>query len=345
MALSMDIREKVMKAIAGGMSRRQAATRFNIGPATAVRWAKRVESSGSVAPSKMGGDRRSQRIEAHADFIRAQIKVQPDLTIMELREKIRERHGVGFGYGTVWRFLARHRITRKKKTGHASEQEREDVAVAREEWFEGQLDLDPSKLVFIDETAVSTNMAPLRLGAARRALPDVRPVRTLEDEDARRRAAVGSHRRADDDRRRARRGVIPRLCRAGPAADAFCGEKVVMDNVRTHKIAGVKEAIEAKGASVLYLQRYSPDFNPIEKPFSKIKSILRSIAARTVEALEAEVGEALQSFTPQECMNYFASSGYDAGPPVTLLPVQCDPCRCDAAQSTDCGSCKRSKDG
>ena len=78
---------------------------------------------------------------------------------MELREKIRERHGVGFGYGTVWRFLARHNITRKKKTGHASEQERQDVAEAREEWFEGQLDLDPSKLVFIDETAVSTNMA------------------------------------------------------------------------------------------------------------------------------------------------------------------------------------------
>ena len=125
MALSMDIREKVMKAIASGMSCRQAAARFYIGPATAVRWAKRVETKGDVAPMKMGGDRRSQRIEAHADFILAQIEAQPDLTILELREKIRERHGVGFGYATVWRFLARHNITRKKKTGHAAEQERE----------------------------------------------------------------------------------------------------------------------------------------------------------------------------------------------------------------------------
>ena len=107
----------------------------------------------------MGGDHRSQRIEAHAAFILGQLKEKPDLTIMELREKIRERHGLGFGYGTVWRFLARHGITRKKKTGHASEQEREDVKAAREEWFEGQLDLDPLKLVFIDETAISTNMA------------------------------------------------------------------------------------------------------------------------------------------------------------------------------------------
>ena len=123
MALSMDIREKVMKAIASGMSCRQAAARFYIGPATVVRWAKRVETKGDVAPMKMGGDRRSQRIEAHADFILAQIEAQPDLTILELREKIRERHGVGFGYATVWRFLARHNITRKKKTGHAAEQE------------------------------------------------------------------------------------------------------------------------------------------------------------------------------------------------------------------------------
>ena len=118
---------------------------------------------------KMGGDRRSRRIEAHAEFILAQFEEQPDLTILEgeLREKIRERHGVGFGHATVWRFLARHGITRKKKTGHASEQEREDVAEAREAWFEGQLDLDPSKLVFLDETAVSTNMAR-RFGRAPR---------------------------------------------------------------------------------------------------------------------------------------------------------------------------------
>ena len=90
------------------------------------------------------------------------------------------------------------------------------------------------------------------------------------------------------------------------------GEVVAMDNVRMHKVAGVREAIEARGASFLHIPPYSPDFNPIEKPFSKIKSILERIAARTVDALQAAVGEALRSFTPQECMNYFAASGYDA---------------------------------
>ena len=95
------------------------------------------------------------------------------------------------------------------------------------------------------------------------------------------------------------------------ASTLSVAETVLMDNVRTHKVTGIKEAIEAKGAHVVYLPPYSPDFNPIEESLSKIKSILERIAARTVDALEVAVGEALQSFTPQECMNYFASSGYD----------------------------------
>ena len=90
------------------------------------------------------------------------------------------------------------------------------------------------------------------------------------------------------------------------------GETVVMDNVPVHKVAGVREAIAAKGAEVIYLPAYSPDFNPIEKSFSKIKAILERIAARTADALQEAVGEALRSFSPGECMNYFAACGYDA---------------------------------
>lgn len=313
MALSMDLREKVMKAIKGGMSRRQAAARFDIGPATAVRWAKRVEITGDVGPGKMGGDRRSERIETHAGSILAQIKDKPDLTILELRDEIRARHGLAVGYGTVWRFLARHGITRKKKTGHAAEQDREDVAAAREEWFEGQLDLDPEKLVFIDETSVSTNMAR-RFGRAPRGERCRAPVPFGHWETTTLIAALRVDRidapmtidgALDGGSFLAyvEQVLAPTLC---------AGEIVVMDNVRTHKVAGVREAIEAKGAKLLYLPPYSPDFNPIEKSFSKIKSILERIAARTADALEAAVREALQCFTPIECQNYFAACGYDA---------------------------------
>lgn len=313
MALSMDIRKKVMKAIEGGLSRRQAAARFDIGPSTAVRWAKRVELTGDVSPLKMGGDHRSQSIEAHADFILGQIEAKPDLTIMELREKIRERHGLSFGYGTVWRFLERHGITRKKKTGHASEQDSEDVKAAREEWFDGQPDLDPLKLVFIDETAISTNMAR-RFGWAPRG---ERCRASVPFGHWQTKTLIAALRWERIDAPMTIDGALDGAAFLAyveqvlaPALSA--GETVVMDNVRTHKVAGVREAIEAKGAKVLYLPSYSPDFNPIEKPFSKIKAILQRIAARTASALEAAVGEALRAFTPKECMNYFASSGYDA---------------------------------
>ena len=89
------------------------------------------------------------------------------------------------------------------------------------------------------------------------------------------------------------------------------GDIVIMDNLGSHKGAGVRAAIEAAGAALLYLPPYSPDFNPIEKAFSKLKAKLRKAAARTVDALWQVIGEVIDMFTPNECANYFASAGYD----------------------------------
>jgi transposase len=90
------------------------------------------------------------------------------------------------------------------------------------------------------------------------------------------------------------------------------GDIVIMDNLGSHKRSGVREAIEAAGASLLYLPPYSPDFNPIEKAFSKLKALLRKAAARTVESLWTAIGKLIPTFTPTECANYFAAAGYDA---------------------------------
>lgn len=89
------------------------------------------------------------------------------------------------------------------------------------------------------------------------------------------------------------------------------GDIVVMDNLPAHKVKGVREAIERAGAILLFLPPYSPDFNPIEQAFSKLKALLRKAAARTVVTLEAAIATALDAFTPQECANYFANSGYE----------------------------------
>ena len=89
------------------------------------------------------------------------------------------------------------------------------------------------------------------------------------------------------------------------------GDIVVMDNLPAHKFGGVRAAIETAGASLRYLPPYSPDFNPIEMAFAKLKALLRGIAARTIPALWQAIAAALDRFTPSECRNYFSAAGYE----------------------------------
>lgn len=90
------------------------------------------------------------------------------------------------------------------------------------------------------------------------------------------------------------------------------GDFVILDNLPAHKGSAVREAVEAVGATLLFLPPYSPDFNPIENAFAKLKTLLRKAAARTVDHLWRVIGECLDAFTPAECANYFAAAGYDA---------------------------------
>jgi transposase len=90
------------------------------------------------------------------------------------------------------------------------------------------------------------------------------------------------------------------------------GDIVIMDNLPAHKVSGVCTAIEARGARLLYLPPYSPDFNPIEMGFSKFKAHVRAAAARTLETLWQAATHAIEKFTPTECANFFAQAGYAA---------------------------------
>jgi transposase len=160
------------------------------------------------------------------------------------------------------------------------------VKAAREAWFEGQLDLDPARLIFIDETAASTKMARLRGRAPKgerclAAIPHGHWKTTTFTAGLR----IG--------------GLAAPMTLDGPMdGDAFCayvqqilapeltaGDVVIMDNLPAHKVMGVRQAIEATGAMLMYLPAHSPDFNPIEMAFSKFKALLRAAAARTIDAL------------------------------------------------------------
>lgn len=187
---------------------------------------------------------------------------------------------------------------------------------AREDWFEGQLDLDPERVVFIDETAAATNMErrygrSVRGERCRIAVPHGH-YKTTTVTAALRASGLCAVELFDGATTGARfrdyvtDTLVPAL---------RPGDTVVMDNLAAHKVAGVREAITAAGARLLYLPAYSPDFNPIEMAFAKLKALLRTAAARTVPDLWTAIRQAFTRFTPTECRNYLTAAGYDAYDP------------------------------
>ncbi|WP_315741718.1 MULTISPECIES: IS630 family transposase [unclassified Bradyrhizobium] len=308
---SVDLRKRVVAAVKGGMSRRQAAAHYQVGASSAIRWVALEEETGDIAPKKLGGDQRSKAIEAQADIILALVADKPDMTLEELKAALSAK-GHSFSVSALHRFFARRNITFKKKTAHAAEQERPDVLSKRKDWASKQAELSATKLIFIDETWASTNMARTR----GRALRGERLRASIPHGHWKTTTFVAGLRQS---------GLMAPMVIDGPInGDAFQAyvdhvlvpelkqdDIVVMDNLSSHKGAGGRAAIEAAGAKLLYLPPYSPDFNPIENAFSKLKALLRAAAERTVDGLWNAIGRCLDCFEPAECANYFKAAGYD----------------------------------
>ncbi len=185
------------------------------------------------------------------------------------------------------------------------------MQAARRAWTEALADVDITKLVFIDETWVSTNMTR-GYGRAPKGQRCVASAPLSHWETTTFVAAL-----------RHQQLTAPMLTDGPMDGDIFLaylhrflcptltpGDLVIVDNLSSHKVAGVQQAITAAGATLLYLPPYSPDLNPIEKLFAKLKALLRKAAIRTTAVLWDEFGQLLASFSPSECTNYFASSGY-----------------------------------
>jgi transposase len=186
------------------------------------------------------------------------------------------------------------------------------VAAERVAWKASQPEIDIHRLVFIDETGASTKMARLY----GRSPYGQRCVAALPHGHWKTTTFVGALRAT---------GMTAPMVLDGPmdglAFEAYVtqvlvptltpGDIVVMDNLAAHKRAEVAIAIEAAGARLLYLPPYSPDLNPIEMAFAKLKAALRKAAARSIEALLDAIAVALAAFTTQQCLNFFAAAGYD----------------------------------
>jgi transposase len=185
------------------------------------------------------------------------------------------------------------------------------VQAARRAWSEAQPAMDLEKLVFVDETWAATNMTR----SYGRAPKGCRCVASAPLGDWQTTTFLAGLRR--------HRLTAPLVVDGPMDGDLFLawveqflcptlqtGDIVILDNLSSHRVDGVRQALAAVGATLLYLPPYSPDLNPIEKLFAKLKTLLRKAAKRSTEELWKEIGELLNTVTTSECANYFASSGY-----------------------------------
>ena len=307
---SQDLRERVIGFMALGGSARAAATRFEVSVSSALRWAQRWRAEGHARPRAMGGDRRS-RLGEHRARVLQLVAQQPDLTLREIRSALAASCGITVGLSTVHRFLACPQPDAQKKTLHAAEQDRPDVAQARRVFIRRQPALDSNRLVFIDETWAATNMTR-RYGRCARGL---RLRASVPHGHWKQTTLVAGLRTAGISAPYVFEGAIN-----GQRFRAYIeqmlaptlapGDIVLLDNLRSHKVAGIAEAITARGAQLIYLPPYSPDLNPIEQAFAKYKALLRKAAERTVESLWQTIGRIADLFPPAECRNFFNSAGY-----------------------------------
>ena len=198
-----------------------------------------------------------------------------------------------------------------KKSVVAGERDRPDVARRRAQWAKYQTKIDLKRLVFIDETWTKTNMAPLRgWGPCGKRIIAKVPyghwntttfVAALRCDGIEAPWLLEGPIDGESFQTYVEKVLVPTL---------RPGDIVILDNLGSHKGKVVRQLIRGAGAKLLFLPKYSPDLNPIEQVFAKLKHLLRKAAARTIESICAAIGQLLGSFTPEECANYFRNSGY-----------------------------------
>ena len=248
-----DLRIRVIEFVEAGASRRDAAEHFEVSASSAIRWLQRFHEDGTFEPMPRGGG--SSPLEKYSQQILDLIGEQRDLTLNELVSILRKRR-ISASRSALSRFFARHGITFKKSL-RAEERKRADVARARRRWIREQGWLDTTRLVFIDETAITTNMVRLDGWSPRGE-------RLVAD------APMGHWETVTFIAGLRQTGIVaPMVIKGamnGQAPTLKPGDVVVADNVSFHKIAGVEQALRRVGASLRFLPQYSPDLNPIELP-------------------------------------------------------------------------------
>ena len=288
---SNDLRERVVRAHLDGEPIRAVAARYR--------------ATGSVAPGQVGGHR-PWLLEPHRERVHALVAATPHLTLDRLQEQL-ARDGITVCRDTIWRFLRREGLRFKKTHRSRLKQMRAAVARKRARWRTLRRRLDPDRLVFVDETWIKTNMAPLRGWAPKgHRLQGFAPHGrgcTLTFLAGLRRDGLSAPCVFDGpiNQRSFQAWVEQHL-----APTLRTGDLVFLDNLGSHKGKAVRRAIRQAGARLWFLPPCSPDLNPIEQAFAKIKHWMRDARQRIVE----DTWRHLAAIEPRECENYIHNAGY-----------------------------------
>ena len=311
MAYGQALRVRVLRFYDAGEKTVAIARRLDVSPS----WCRRVRQHRDRPPAIRRG--RSFRLDAAACIrLTARVEQQPDSTLDELRAWSASELGLTISVGALWSTLRRLKLTLKKKSLVASEQERPDVQEDRANFFAQQLkDVPLQDIVVLDESYATTAFTRPR-------------GRCPVNQRLRQRVPAGHWKRLTILAAITVAGVLTAATidasTDGPVFSAFIsdalvptlrpGMVVVMDNLSSHKIAGIRESIESAGCRLVYLHPYSPDMSPIENIWSKAKAVIKTLDARTVPDLEAAVTLALETITALDCLHCFNHCGYSLQP-------------------------------
>lgn len=311
-AYSTDLRRKIVETKQKTQeSNQQIAERFQVSYSFVRRLLKRYESTGSVEPSPHGGGKALKLNSQQIDVVSQLVAEDNDATLQQLCARTEEKTGLIVSVPTMCRLLQRLELTRKKKTLHASEADTLRVQKLRAQYWTTLGEVKLSDLVFIDETGV--NLAMTR-GYAR-AKKGKRAYSKCPYNRGSNITLIGAI---------AISGLLASLTFEGwtnkeafltyvkdvLAPQLWSGACVVMDNLPAHKATEVQKAIESAGARVVFLSPYSPDFNPIENCWSKLKEFLRTRESRTYQELDHSITEAINSVTEKDIIGWFTHCCY-----------------------------------
>jgi transposase len=304
--LSNDLRQRILDAVDNREgSLRKLAARFSVNTSTITRLLRLRRETGSSEPRPHGGGVTPTLDGDALERLRSLVDRAPDATLEGLKQEM----GISGSKMIICRALQKLGLPLKKKSPHASERDTPEVKRRRRKFREDIEPIEPKRLVFVDETGVTTAMTPAYGRAPRGERVEASAPASWESVTVI--AAMGLN------------GVQAPLAFPGavnaPTFQAYVervlvpalrpGDVVVFDNLKSHLSSMVFEAIEGAGASVLPLPPYSPDYNPIEEMFSKFKEFLRRVGARAKEHLYDAIGDGLREVTPEDILGWFRHAG------------------------------------